>query len=290
MKNIAVIGATGMLGNPVAKRFSDAGYNVTLLARDSKKAFDTFGPGFKLVTGDLQDVDSLKRLLSGQDELYLNLSVDQKSKQSDFQPEREGLANVLRAAQGASIKRIGYISSLVQFYQGQNGFNWWVFEIKRNAVAQVKDSGIPYSIFYPSTFMENFDKGEYIQGNKIILVGESKYKMHFVSGIDYAKQVVKAFQLPDGRQEYVVQGLVGYTANEAAEVFLKRYSRKKLKISRVPIGILKVLGAFSRKINFGAHIIEALNNYPEKFEAEKTWVDLGKPEVTLEDYISRVSV
>ncbi len=32
------------------------------------------------------------------------------------------------------------------------------------------------------------------------------------------------------------------------------------------------------------HIIEALNNYPEKFEAQSTWNELGKPSITLKDF------
>jgi hypothetical protein len=44
------------------------------------------------------------------------------------------------------------------------------------------------------------------------------------------------------------------------------------------------LGAFNQKINYGAKIIDALNNYPEKFGAETTWAELGKPTVTLAEY------
>jgi hypothetical protein len=47
---------------------------------------------------------------------------------------------------------------------------------------------------------------------------------------------------------------------------------------------LKFAGVFSQKMNYVAHIIEALNNYPEKFSAENTWRDLGKPTITLKDF------
>jgi len=32
-------------------------------------------------------------------------------------------------------------------------------------------------------------------------------------------------------------------------------------------------------------MIEALNNYPEMFEAEKTWEMLGKPQTQFKEYI-----
>ncbi|MEY3386141.1 MAG: hypothetical protein RIR53_952, partial [Bacteroidota bacterium] len=36
-----------------------------------------------------------------------------------------------------------------------------------------------------------------------------------------------------------------------------------------------------------AHIVEALNNYPEKFAAEHTWQELGEPQLSLMEYIQR---
>jgi hypothetical protein len=43
---------------------------------------------------------------------------------------------------------------------------------------------------------------------------------------------------------------------------------------KAPIGVLKFFGNFNRKFNYGANIVDALNNYPEKFEAQKTWEEL----------------
>jgi len=40
-------------------------------------------------------------------------------------------------------------------------------------------------------------------------------------------------------------------------------------------------------MNYGYHILEALNNYPEKMEAETTWQQLGKPKITLGEFSKR---
>jgi hypothetical protein len=216
----------------------------------------------------------------------MSLSVEQNSRKTDFQPENEGLTNILHAANNSSIKRIGWLASVVQLYQGQNGFNWWAFDIKQKAISKIKASGISYSIFYPSTFMENFDKGSYRQGKMILLAGTSKHKMFFISGSDYGKQVVNAFRHDVGNKEYVVQGPEGYTATEAANIYVQNYKKAKLKILKVPIGLVQFFGRFSAKAKYGANVLDALNNYPEKFEAEKTWQDLGKPQTSFIDYIS----
>ncbi|ADQ15990.1 NmrA family protein [Leadbetterella byssophila DSM 17132] len=289
MKKIAIIGATGMLGEPVTKAFINEGFDVSLLVRNVNKAKQIFPSNVRLVQGDLRDIESIGQFLSEQEGLYLNLSVKQNSGKSDFQPEREGLDHVLQIAKNnTTVTRIGYLSSLIHLYQGQNGFDWWAFDLKQEAVSKIKNSGLPYSIFYPSTFMENYDKGSYRQGKNIVLAGTSKYKMYLISGNDYARQVVKTFQRDNGNNEYVIQGKEGFTADEAAKVFVENYTKEKLKIMKAPMALMSFMGLFSNKFNYGAKIVDALNNYPEKFEAEKTWLDLGEPQTKFIDYIQNV--
>jgi uncharacterized protein YbjT (DUF2867 family) len=282
MKKIAIIGSTGMLGQPVTKAFINAGFEVSILVRNADKAKTLFGSKVRIVKGDIKDTTGLKELLSGQDAIYLNLSVEQSSAVNDFQPEREGLKNILQVAKASNIKRVGYLSSLVQFY---TGINWWVLDLKKEAVKNIKQSGMNYAIFYPSTFMENFDKGPYRQGNSINLAGSSKYPMYLISGDDYGKQVVKAFELDNENTEYIVQGQEGFTADDAAKLFADNYKKAKIKVAKLPFGVLKFFGLLSKKFNYAANIVDALNNYPEKFEAEKTWQELGKPQTKFIDYI-----
>lgn len=282
--SIAIIGATGMLGQPVAQAFINAGWKVRILARSAEKARRKFGSSVTVVEGDIKDTNALRALLQGQDAVYMNLSVDQNSSEHDFQPEREGLQHVLHVASESGIKRVGYLSSLVKDY---DGFVWWPFTLKRGAVSMIKAWGLPYSIFYPSTFMETFVShaaGSYRKGNRINLAGVSKHKMFLIAGADYGRQVVRAFERNSGNNEYVVQGREGYTANEAAELIAAHYKGARLTVARLPFGILKLLGRVSSRMNYVAHIVEALNNYREMFAAERTWKELGEPLISLHDY------
>lgn len=286
MQKILFTGATGMLGKPVASQLIKAGYDVTLLARDVNKIQQLF-PATKIIMGDVFDKASLIKAFAGQDIVYLNLSVDQSSKNKDPQTEREGIANVIIAAKETNIKRISYLSSLVRNYQGMNGFNWWSFDIKHKAVAAIKSSGIAYSIFYPSTFMECIDQ-QMLRGNKLMMINGSVAKMWFVAAEDYSKQVAKAFQIAgNNNQEYSIQGADGYDWNAVGEIFLRNYS-KPAKTMTLPLGVLKFLGNFNQKMNYAARICDSLNKYPEKFESEQTWNDLGQPEITLTEYIKKL--
>lgn len=280
IRKIAFIGATGMSGQPVAKELAYSGFDVTALIRDESRAKE-LPAAVHTIKGNIKNASDLDKLFAGQDAVYLSLNLNLSDRKGAYHAEREGLESILIAAKKHALRRIGFVSSLVMNYQGMDGFNWWVFDLKRQAVEMIKASGIPYTIFYPSTFMENFDS-TYRQGNKILLAGTSRYRMHFIAGEDFGKQVSRSFQiLEHENREYVIQGPEAFTADEAAQEYIRHYKKYPLTISRAPLKLLKFLGKFSAKIDYGYHIVTALNNYPEKFESQKSWEELGKPSVTL---------
>jgi uncharacterized protein YbjT (DUF2867 family) len=285
--SIAIIGATGQFGKPVTKELAKSGFSVSALVRDINKARNELPQNIQLISGNLKYRQDLENLLKGKDALYLNLNVKPEEKKNDFHTESDGLKVILEIAKKSNIKRIGFISSIVMRYQGMNNFQWWVFDLKKEAVRAIKASGIPYTIFYASNFIDNFE-GVYRSGNKILLAGTSHHKMYYIAAADYARQVAQAFKLPGtDNREYVVQGPEGFTADEAAKEYIKQYTKESLTVSKAPLAVLKFLGIFVQKINYGANIIEALNNYPEKFEAERSWQELGKPTITIRDFAQR---
>jgi uncharacterized protein YbjT (DUF2867 family) len=288
ISKIVDIGATGMLGKPVTQELIASGFQLTIVARDIPKAKTIF-PAVSIVEGDLHNKSSLIKAFTGQDAVYCNLNIPQSTKPHEWLPEREGLDNLLEAAHQTGIRCISLISSIVMNYQGMNGFQWWVFDVKHEAVRKIKQSGIPYLIFYPSTFMDSF-LYTYRRGNNILLAGTSHAPMYYISGEDYGKQAARAFKNYSGEsKEYIVQGLEAYTADQAAKLFIANYTKAKLRVLKTPLGLLKLLGNFNQQIHYGAHIIEALNNYPEKFLAQTTWEELGKPTLSLKEFAAKHS-
>lgn len=287
-QRIAVIGATGMLGRPVTRELIDAGFEVTVVARSPEKARALF-PAAAVARGDVFDAASIERALDGQEAVYLNLSVTPDERPGDPHTETDGLDNVIAAAKAQGLQRIALLSSLVKDYQGRNGFHWWAFDVKHGAVRRVKASGLPYTIFYPSTFMESFVH-DFMMGRWLLLVGTSQHPMYFIAGRDYGRQVARSFEiLDDEDREYVVQGPEAYRTEAAARVFADHYEKADLSLVRVPLGLVKAAGRFSRGADYGARIVEAINRYPETFQAQATWDELGTPTTTLADFARRVS-
>ena len=283
MKKILVVGSTGMLGKPVTRELYRASFDLTLLARDMSKTRKIF-PNAKIIQGDVLDKITLLEAMKGQEEIYLNLNTPQAAKPTDKLPEREGMDNIIEAARETGIKRIAFLSSLVKNYNGMNGFTWWVFDIKQAAVDKLKASGIPYTIYYASSFMENLVHSM-LKKKRIMLAGKSNAPMWFIAGQDYGRQVAWAFaKTGQGNKEYAVQGMEAFTWDEAAKTFIRYYTRENLKIMKGPSVLIKLLGKVNAEMAYVYMITKALNNYPEKFESGSTWEELGTPMITLEAY------
>jgi uncharacterized protein YbjT (DUF2867 family) len=283
MKKITFVGATGMLGQHVAHALIEAGFDVTILARNLTKTQQLF-PKATIISGDLANTNDLHKALAGQDAVYLNLSVKQNEKATDWHSEEEGIENVIEVAKLLNVKRIAYLSSLVMNYQGMNNFDWWAFRIKQAAVQKIKASGLAYTIFYPSTFFESYQLQ--IAGSMIQMAGRSKQPMWFVSAKNFGRQVAQSFKIlkDDENREYIIQGTEAFDYQQANAVFAKNYSKKKLKIVTIPMWVLTIAGKFMPKMNYLTNIMEALNNYPEQFDAQQSWQELGKPETTLAQF------
>lgn len=283
-KKIGIIGATGMLGKPVVNALLAAGFEVYSMVRDIIKAKIELPIGVNLIVGDIGNPVDIENFLKQVEAVHLNLSIQQNELEKEFHTEDQGLKLLLDIAKRRGIKRVSYLSSLLMNFQGTNGFKWWVFDVKLNAVKQVKSSGIPYTIFYPSTFMENIFYRQK-KGDKIRLAGTSKYKMFFISADDYAKQVANSYRLlGEENRDYPVQGLFPYTSDEAASIFIKFYKKEVLSIQKLPFFVLSFLARFSQRFNYLSNIVFAMNHYSERFQAELTWRELGKPIITIEQY------
>lgn len=288
MSKIAIIGATGLIGKPVTQQLIKAGFDVTIIARNPEKA-KLYFPNQKIVYADLEDKESLLKALKNQDLLYLSLNLNPTTNKKGFICETHGLINLLEAVKNSQIKRIAYLSSTIKNFQTKSCSTWWVFAAKQKAVQLIKGAGVPYTIFYPSCFMDSLERNRLTAGgNKMNLFGNSKQKIYWISAQDYGKQVVKSFQiLTDENREYPIQGFEAHTYQEAIGVFKSNYA-KPLILVKMPLGILRLLGRGSAKFNFIYHINEAIHKHPQKFNAQFTWDELGKPTETLKNFTLRI--
>lgn len=282
MKKVAVIGATGRLAPKVIKEMIENGITVRALVRNTEKAKKTLPSEVEIILANLEDLDSLINGLANTDYVYLNLSTEHPD--SKFQPEYDGVRNVLKACERTGIKRIFKISGLGAFRKDfAQGKTIFVNEIRIKGQELIKSSGIPYTFFHPSWFMESlelmFQKGNKLNGFKPI-----KHPIHWIAGKDYAKMVVNAIknESPENKN-YIMQGPESITMHDA----LVRYSNTfspPLKVSETPIGVIKLIGMFVPKFKIIGMMGEYFKDFKEEFIADQTWKEIGKPTLTIETY------
>lgn len=266
-----------MLGLPVFAELVQAGFAVTALVRDRGKARRILSGAADIVNADIRDVDSLIRGLAGQDAVYLNLSVLPDAGPDDFHTEREGLSNILAAAKSAGVKRIAYVSALVRNWGGSP---WWIIDLWNGAVDDIKASGVPYTIFYPTLFMETLPT-KHLHGSVLVVTGTPRVRHYWIAGADFGKQVAASFRIASAvNRDYVVQGPEPLDFDECAHRFASSYKRP-LRVIKLPLLLFFGLGLFSRGMQFNARITQIMLQHPEDFGAAETWRDLGTPTITI---------
>lgn len=284
IKKITVIGATGMIGIPVTNELIKAGYEVTAMVRNIDKEKNTFSSGVRFVKGDLKNKADIAEAIKDADAVYISISSSPNDKENGFNPEVGGIDNILAALKTSSVQQVGFLSSfLARNYQG----SWWAMNAKKQAIQKIKKLHIPYTIFYPANFMQNFNGGMR-DGKKVNIIGTSKEKSWWIDAEDFGKQVANAFKSEKSfNREYAVQGLYPLTTLEAATIFVKNRTKENLTIAKLPMGIAKLLSIFVKPLRYVVPLIDTMNHNKETFEAQETWNDLGKPKTTIEMFAKK---
>jgi len=148
-EKIIVIGGTGMLGWPVARKLKEDGFQVTIMSTDPDRARALVGEDLTLVKGDVTDIESLKPAIEGQDYVYLNLN-SRLELELYQRIEIDGTANVAGVAAETGVRRIGCISGASSTGE-ERGIIY--LDAKVKAERALIDSGVPYSIMRPSWFV-----------------------------------------------------------------------------------------------------------------------------------------
>lgn len=281
IKRIAVIGATGRLGAPVAAELAKT-FQVRAIVRSPAKARKMLPTNVEIVQRDLLNVPGLRFALGGMDAIYLNLATETVDLNLPFYEEREGVQNVITAAQGLDIQYIGKIGALGAYPPALENLrdNMVPNVIRMEGHKIIAESGIPHTFFAPTHFMELLPN--MIDNHTLQWIGNTEVKVYWISVADYARQVMKAFKNAGAMPEHCpVQGPRAISVREAMELFVENYD-PTLKIRVAPLWVIRLIGLFNSKMKFVAHLFAYFGNHEDPFYAENTWKELGKPTTTLE--------
>jgi dihydroflavonol-4-reductase len=119
-----VTGATGKIGNAVARRLADRQDEVVALVRDPAKARERLPPGVELARGDVTDRESVRKAVEGADGVFNCMGLFEQWFADEGIFDRvnaEGAGNVASAAREAGAKRLVHTSTFDVFHARSGG-------------------------------------------------------------------------------------------------------------------------------------------------------------------------
>lgn len=274
--NVLVIGATGMLGAPVAEALRSAGHAVRVMSRNPQQARARLGETFAYMAGNVEDPASLAAALTGCDIVHVNLDGG-----ADPDLERRGVLHVVQAAQSAGVRRVSYISGAS--VRAEN--TWYVgTRAKFEAEAAIRASGLEYAIFKPTFFMETLPR--FVRNGRASILGSQPNPFRWVAAADYARMVATSGAIPNLHKEFYIYGPQAMTMKDALQAYCD-IAHPGLKVSHVPFWMAGLLARMPGAESLGAAIpfFRYIEKVSEGGAPDEANTLLGAPEITLQSWL-----
>jgi uncharacterized protein YbjT (DUF2867 family) len=279
-ERILVIGATGMLGRPVAERLHAAGFAVRALSRTPERARQILPVGIEIVRGDVGEPASLARALEGCAGVHVNLKGGPEA--ADYERvEHQGARAVAAAARAARVRQLTYLSGYTIAAERTDSPESLA---KWRAEEAIRASSVPYTIFRATWFMETLP--QFIRGRAAILIGRQPHPLHWLAAADYARMVAQSYRTPAALgQELYLYGPEALTMAEA----LRRYCARLAPGARpltIPIWLSAALGraAGDAELRSLTTLMAYYDRHGETGDPRPARAICGDPELTLDQW------
>jgi len=278
-QHILVIGGTGMLGKPVAQQLKMDGFDVRLLARNPVKAQNLLGAGYEIVKGGVDNAAALREAMTGVDGVHISLKGGPTAADYD-RIDHLATRNIAQTAKEMGIGRVTILSAYAVSVEKADTPE---SRAKFKGEQALKSSGVPYTIFRASWFMETLPL--FIQGKSISLIGNQIHPLHWIAADDYARMVSKSYQTDETlNKELYIFGPEAYTMGEAIKIYADHAG---VKVSPMSTHMLAVLGAltFNTEWKGMAVLMKHYEKWGEDGSPDEANRLLGAPQIKLKDWI-----
>ena len=277
-QRILVIGATGLLGGPVADGLREAGFTVRVMSRDVHRVRERFEEPFEVAAGDALSVGDVEKAIADCQAVHISIDHDQ---------EHECVAQVLEAARGQELERISYISGVTVCEENR----WFpLVDRKLRSEEAIRASGIEHTIFRPGWFMEMLAR--FVHGERVFVFGKPKRRWHFVAVQDLARMVVESYRRPQAADKaFYVHGPEALTVLEAQRRYCRVLHPEIRTLRSTPYWGLRLIARLTRntRMRAGIEMMSYLEKVGERGDPSEANAVLGAPEITLERWLEAQS-
>ena len=277
-QTILVIGATGTVGAPVARQLREDGYQVRLLVRDQARAAAQFGSDFEYIQGSVEERETVKQALSGCTGVHISLQAG--SNPADIERvEHLGTLRVIELAAQQQLAHLTYVSGM--FVGAEVGSTVLDDYAKRSVEQALQQSGISFTIFKPTYFMDTLPKQ--LQGKRAMILGKQPHPLHLVAASDFGRMVSRAFQAASAANKiFYIQGPEALTMEEALHLYC-RILEPETQVTTIPLWVMSVVDTLflGKKMRRTLQIMQVLQRSGEFGDPSEANRILGAPTTTL---------
>jgi len=280
--SILVVGGTGMLGEQVARQLLHDGFEVRLLARDVERARTLLGPDFDYFAGEVEDRHAIEGALEGCTGVHISLRGGSDPKELD-RVEHRGTARVAELAARQGVSRLTYLSGMLVDEHAEIPGD----RVKFRAEQAIHKSGVPYTIFKPTYFMETLPR--HVQGRLAIVLGRQPHPLHMVAASDFAQMVSRSFRMPEAaNRHFFVQGPEAITIPDALRLYCSLVEPGKRVVS-MPLGLMSVIDVvfMRRQLQSTLELMKVMQRVGERGDPSETNKVLGAPTTTLHQWCEK---
>jgi len=275
-QTILVVGGTGMLGEQVARQLLRDGFEVRLLARDVQRATALLGSDFEYCAGDVDNPDAIERALEGCTGVHVSLRGGSGTDELD-RVEHRGTARVAELAARQGVSRLSYLSGMLVDEDAKIPADRAKFRAER----AIHRSGVPYTIFKPTYFMETLPR--HVQGGLAIVLGRQSHPLHMAAAGDFARMASRSFRTPEAaNRHFFVQGPEAITIPDALRLYCSLLEPGKRVVS-MPLWFMSVVdGLFTRRqLRSTIQLMRVMQRVGERGDPSEANEVLGAPTTTL---------
>ncbi|NER79677.1 MAG: NAD(P)H-binding protein [Leptolyngbya sp. SIO1D8] len=288
---VLVVGATGTLGRQVVRRALDEGHEVQCLVRSFQRGAFLREWGAQLVRGNLCKAETLKPALEGV-EAVIDAATARPTDAID-QVDWQGKVNLIKAAKEAEVDRFVFFSILNAEKYPQVP----LMHIKHCTEKFLAESGLSYTILQPCGFLQGLI-GQYaipILEKQGIWVMNGAAPIAFMNTQDIARFAVTSLSKPETiNASFPLAGTRPWEAYEIIRL-CERLSGQDARVSRMPLGLLKVVKKIASFFQWGWNLADRLaftevvvGNQPITAPMDKVYqtFEINPDEITtLEEYM-----
>ncbi len=276
---ILVIGGTGLLGQPVARRLAREGFAVRVLTRDPAAARTKLGDGFELFAGDARREADLEPALVGCVGAHLSICGG-----SDVEVEPQAAVALGAAARRAGLRRVTYVSDARAFVNNSQHPH---LRAKLRAEEAIRRCGVPYTVLKASVAMETL--GRLLEPERTVLIGRANPILHWLAADDLAEVVVKAYAKAEAvNRTFVIWGPESRRLSDALAA-CTRHAERRGSVLRVPTLLADLAATLSGRADLRQTIdtLREATRVEESGDPTDADAVFGMPPTTLEAWCQK---